>query len=253
MRNIVFSLALASSLVATAAAQTTPLHVEGTTNLTPLLTKAAASYEAANSGAQIVVKGTSSGAGIAALEGGSIDVAASDVAVSNDPLKDTVLGVVGFAFVANKDAGIKNLSRAQLIDIFDGKVKNWKAVGGNDEPITIISRDIGTGTRLVLEQKVAKTLIETKVVGNANQVIKAVDSTPGALGYVATYFVGDRNDLVISYNGVEPTQENIRNHTYAFSTDEHLFVKANATPEAKAFVAYVAGNTALLESFGIYR
>jgi phosphate transport system substrate-binding protein len=251
MRSIILGCMLLFAVVP-AAAQS-PLRVEGTTNLTPLLTKAAAEYETEHSGTQIIVKGTSSGAGIASLKSGTIDIAASDIAVDDDSLSGTTLGVVGFAFVANKDAGIKNLTRQQLIGIFAGKIQNWKAVGGNDLPIVIISREIGTGTRLVLEQKVAKTLIDTKVVGNANEVIHAVDSTSGALGYVATYFVGDHTDLVVSYNGITPTPETIRDHSYAFSTDEHLYVQTKGSDEAKNFAAYVAGNKTLLESYGIYR
>jgi phosphate transport system substrate-binding protein len=251
MRKGLLSFALVLSCIATATAQS-PIHVEGTTNLTPLLAKAATAYQASHVDAQIEVKGTSSGAGIAALKSGTIDVAASDVTVNDDSLTGTTLGVVGFAFVANTDARVKNLTRQQLIGIFAGKIKNWKAVGGSDEAISIISRDIGTGTRLVLEQKVAKTLIDTRVVGNANEVIEAVQSTPGALGYVATYFVGSHTDLVVSYNGVTPTPETIRDHTYGFSTDEHLYVKANGSDTAKAFVAYVAADTALLQWYGIY-
>ena len=252
MRNSLFGLIVALLLAAPALAQDTTILAQGTTNLTPLLTKAAAAYEAAHPGAHIAVKGTSSGAGIASLKSGDIDVAASDVAVSDPSFVDTTIGVVGFAFVANADAGVKNLTRDQLIGIFAGKIKNWSQVGGKDLPITIISRDIGTGTRLVLEQKVAKTLIDTKIVGNADEVIKAVESTTGALGYVATYFVGTHTDLVVTYNGIEPSVENIRNHTYGFSTDEHLYVRTDAKAEARDFVSAVAANKELLASEGIY-
>lgn len=251
MRNVVLGLVLIGSIVAVASAQT-PLRVEGTTNLTPLLTKAATAYQATHPGTQLAVKGTSSGAGIASLKSGTIDVAASDVAVNDDSLSGTTLGVVGFAFVANKDAGVKNLTRQQLIGIFAGKIQNWKEAGGNDRPIVIISRDIGTGTRLVLEQKVAKTLINTKVVANANEVIAAVSSTPGAIGYVASYFTRNHADMIVTYNGVMPTPATIRSHLYAFSTDEHLYVRANAAAAATSFVAFVAADKKLLISNGIY-
>jgi phosphate transport system substrate-binding protein len=251
MRTL-FGLIVALTLTAPAFAQNASIQAQGTTNLTPLLTKAAAAYEAAHPDVHIAVKGTSSGAGIASLKNGDIDIAASDVAVSDPGFVDTTLGVVGFAFVANADAGVKNLNRQQLMGIFAGKITNWKQVGGNDLPITIISRDIGTGTRLVLEQKVAKTLIDTKVVANANEVIKAVQSTSGALGYVATYFVGNHTDMVVTYNGIEPTIENIRNHSYAFSTDEHLYVRTDAKSQARDFVSAIASNKDLLQSAGIY-
>jgi phosphate transport system substrate-binding protein len=228
------------------------LRVQGTTNLTPLLAKAAASYTASNAGASIAVKGTSSGAGIAALRTASIDVAASDVAIDDPSFSGTSLGRVGFAFVANAADGISNLTRAQVQAIFSGRITNWKALGGADLPIVIISRDIGTGTRLVLEERVAKTLIPTRVVQNADQVMDAVAGTRGAIGYVASYFVGSRTSMVVTYEGVAPSPQAIRSKTYAFSTEEHLYVRKDASAAARAFVAYVANNTPLLRSFGIY-
>ena len=75
--------------------------VAGTTNLAPLLMKAAADYEASHPGVTISVSSTSSGAGIASLRNHEIDIAMSDVAVDEDSFSDTVLGTVGFAFVAN--------------------------------------------------------------------------------------------------------------------------------------------------------
>ena len=125
-------------LLPASAAQT--INVGGTTNLAPLVTKAAAAYQSAHPGVTITVKGDSSGEGIAALKAHKVDIAMSDVAVNDTDLTDTVLGVVGFAFVVNPDVGVKNLTRDELTQIFDGKVTNWKAIGGNDHPIVIIGR-----------------------------------------------------------------------------------------------------------------
>ena len=249
---LLLTLALMSAGSCAASAQTPVVRVEGTTNLAPLLTQAAATFQAGHPHAQLAVKGTSSGAGIAALRDGTIDVAASDIAVNEPGFVDTTLGAVGFSFVANQADGVHDLSRAQIIGIFSGKITNWKAVGGADVPIVIISRDIGTGTRLVLEQKVAKTLIPTQVVANADAVMGKVEHTPGAIGYVASYFVGDRTDLVVTYNGIAPTVQTIKDHTYAFSTDEHLYVRSAASASARSFVAAVAADHALLRHFGIY-
>jgi phosphate transport system substrate-binding protein len=245
--------ALALALIAQPAlAQTAAVRVQGTTNLAPMLAQAATAYDAGGADGHIVVHGTSSGAGIAALRSGSIDVAASDIADSDPAFVDTTIGAIGFAFVANHDAGIKNLTRAQLQGIFSGTITNWKQVGGDDRAIVIIGREIGTGTRLVLEEKVAKTLIPTRLVTKASAMLKAVEETPGALGYTASYFVENHGDLVVTYEGVAPTAENVKAHTYAFETDEHLLVRKDATARARAFVDRVAHDRTLLQSFGIY-
>jgi phosphate transport system substrate-binding protein len=233
-----------------AAAQT--IVVRGTTNLAPLVAIAATDYQKANPGVTLDVKGNSSGAGIAALKDNSADVAMSDVAVNDADFTDTTLGVVGFAFVVNPDAGVKNLTRGELQDIFSGKITNWKSIGGNDKKIVLIGREIGTGTRFVFEDKVAKTRIPIQVAPNATAVIKAVAATSGALGYAATGFIGNRSDLVVTYEGVMPTPDNIRNHLYSFATDEHLYTLKTAPAAVTAFVQYVKNDANLLKANGVF-
>jgi phosphate transport system substrate-binding protein len=250
-RTLLGALLLAAGLTLPASAAQT-IAVRGTTNLAPMVTTAAGDYQKANPGVTIDVKGNSSGAGIAALKDKSADVAMSDVAVNDSDFADTVVGVVGFAFVANPDTGIKNLTREELTDIFSGKITNWKTVGGNDRAIVLIGREIGTGTRFVFEDKVAKTTIPIRVEANATAVLDAVASTPGALGYAASGFIDGHENLVINYQGVAPTPDNIRNHTYAFATDEHLYTLKTAAPSVAAFVQYVKNDKDLLKANGVF-
>jgi len=233
------------------AAQT--ITVRGTTNLAPLVAVAATEYQSSHPGVAIDVKGNSSGAGIAALKDHSADVAMSDVAVSDPDFVDTILGVVGFAFMVNPDVGITNLTQKEAIAIYSGQVTNWKQIGGNDQKIVLIGRDIGTGTRFVFEDKVAKTTVPLTIERNAVAVVKATAATPGAIGYLASGFIGDEQKLVISYEGIAPTPENIRDHTYPFATDEHLYVLKGAAPEVSAFVAFVRADTPVLRKNGVFR
>jgi len=80
----------------------------------------------------------------------------------------------------------------------------------------------------------------------------AVTMNRGALGYVGSYFVRNQPGLILSFDGVLPTPENIRSHRYAFSTDEHLYTRSGGSPEARAFATFVAAQRALLNSSGIY-
>jgi len=243
-------LVLVSLVVPAGAAQT--INVSGTTNLAPLVSTAAAAYEKANPGVTISVKGISSGAGIASLKAKQVDIAMSDVAVSDPDFADTILGVVGFAFVVAPDVGIKNLTQKDAVAIYSGKVTNWKALGGKDEKIVLIGRQIGTGTRFVFEDKVAKTLIPIDTENNATAVINKVLATPGALGYSATGFIDGHQSMVINYEGVAPTEANIRNHTYPFATDEHLYTLKTADAAITAFVQYVKNDTAVLRDNGVF-
>jgi phosphate transport system substrate-binding protein len=227
------------------------IRVGGSTNITPPLSKMAPTYQGLHQGTIISITGSNSGQGIAALRSGALDVACSDVAVDDPTLDDTTVGVIGFVFVVGTGAGIKNLTRADVQGIYSAKFTNWKQLGGNDLPIVPFSRPIGAGTRFVFEMNVAKTLTPMVEQPDATAVVNAVASTPGGIGYISTNYLGNHQDLVVNYEGVAPTETNIANHTYKFSTDEHVYTLKNASPDVKAFVTYAAGQSALLKAGGI--
>lgn len=239
-------------LIADAAPPANALRVEGTLNQTVLLQKAAAAYQAAHPQASIAVKGTNSGQGIAALRAGSIDVAASDIAVGYPEFVDATIGVLAVAVLAGPHTGVKNITRDQLIGMYSGKITNWKQIGGEDQPIVVFGRAIGTGTRMLFETKVAKVEIPTQDPVNPLELVHDIATTPGAVGYIATAFVANHPDLVVNYNGVAPTPENVRNHTYAFSTDEHLYTRKDGPAAARDFVTFVNAQRAILEASGVY-
>jgi ABC-type phosphate transport system substrate-binding protein len=57
---------------------------------------------------------------------------------------------------------------------------------------------------------------------------------------------------VVTYEGVMPTPENIRNHTYSFSTDEHLYTLKNPPAAVSAFVQYIKDDKDLLKANGVF-
>ncbi len=234
------------------AAAATALRVQGTLNQAAALQKIATAYQASHPDAAVGVKGTNSGQGIASLRAGTIDVAASDIAVDYPDFVDTTIGVLGVAILAGPHAGVKNITRAQLIGMYSGKITNWKQIGGEDQPVVAFGRAIGTGTRLLFEQKVAKVEIPTQDPVNPVELVHDVATTPGAIGYIATQFIADQPELVLEYDGVAPTPQNIRGHAYAFSTDEHLYTRKDGPAAAREFVTFVTTQRAALAASGIY-
>jgi phosphate transport system substrate-binding protein len=228
------------------------VHVAGTTNLTAVLTKAAAAYKSADPSADVDVKGTSSGAGIASIKAGEIDVAASDAAVNDPDLIDTSIGTAGIALLANPATGKTNLTREELNELYSGKVRNWKQIGGADVPVVLFARPLGTGVRFVFEKKIAKEPIDVNAPASAAAMLETMEHTPGAVGYTGMSLVGTHTNLVISYEGVAPTPKTIGDGSYLFATHEHLLIRKDASAKARAFVDFVKTNRALLSAEGIY-
>ena len=168
MRNQVqFTLALLVMLltatVLPAAAQgglSGKLTIAGSSALLPIMQEAATQFQAANPGVQITVTGGGSGAGRKQVCGGQIDIGNSDVRLTGKEKKDlgcgsaveTPVAIQAFAPVANKvgPGSTVSLNRKQLVAIFTGQITNWKDVGGDNQPIVLINRAKGSGTRAVM-------------------------------------------------------------------------------------------------------
>src|SRR5262249_45404225 len=133
-------------------------------------------------------------------------------------MKDHKVFVVGMGPVANPNVGVDNLTQKQLIDIFTGKVTNWKQVGGKDQKIVLVNRSESSGTRAVFVKWALNGAKEYRAQGGIEQdssgtVKKIIGETPGAIGYLAfSYF--DAKVKALKLDGIDPTNENVYNNTW---------------------------------------
>jgi phosphate transport system substrate-binding protein len=224
------------------------LQLSGSSALKPLLDPIADGYKGKCSGAEITVNAGGSTTGLNNVKDGSVDIGNSDVFA--DPAKfpglvDHQVAVVVFSVVINsKVTGVDNLTAAQLKDIYTGKTKNWKEVGGNDLPIVPVSRESGSGTRQTFESYVLGTKEaipagSTNPSGKSNgEIAQAISSTDGSIGYVTTDFAKKNSLKAVKIDGVEDTDENVKNNTYKYWNIEHMYTKGEAKDLAKAFIDY---------------
>jgi phosphate transport system substrate-binding protein len=225
----------------------------GSTALQPLVEQAAQKFmaESQYSKIQVQVQGGGSGTGLTQVAGGQADIGNSDVFAEEklkDEAKDLVdhqVAVVAMAAVTNPDVGVDSLTKQQLVDIFTGKVTNWKEVGGKDEKIVIVNRPASSGTRKTFEKYALGTSTED-LKGSIQEessgtVKKIVAESPGAIGYLALSYLDDKVK-VLKYEGVEATVENVTSGKYPVWAYEHMYTKGEPKPEVKAFLDYIASD-----------
>src|SRR5205807_6573817 len=91
------------------------------------------------------------------------------------------------ALIINSGNTVSNLTRDQIRDIFTGAVKNWKEVGGADDPIHLYTRDPISGTylgfrELAMEDKAYATNNVTKFKSYA-EIAQAIAQDGHGIGY----------------------------------------------------------------------
>lgn len=218
----------------------------GSTALQPLVQAAQESFTSENPNYMITVQGGGSGTGLSQVEAGAVTIGNSDVfaeekdGVDTSKLVDHKVAVVGMAPVVNKEVGVKDISKQDLIDIFTGKTKNWSELGGKDQEIAVINRASGSGTRATFEKwglDGAET-IQTQEQDSSGTVRKIVAETPGAISYLALSYLDDSLQA-LTIDGVEATPENIATNDWKIWSYEHMYTNGEPDANVKTFLDYM--------------
>lgn len=226
------------------------LRISGGTAHIPVMKAAAREIVTYNPEIQITIAGGGSGAGIKQVGEGLVDIgnsgrAATEAEVNRYGLEMVKWAIDGVAAVTNPANPVKELTSRELMDIFAGKIANWKELGGKDAPITVYTRDKASGTRSVFWKKALKkgAIMDHAHVVVSNGAMKtAVGNDPSALGYVSVGFIDDRV-FPVALDGITPTMETVKLGTYNVARGLYSNTKGEPKGLAKKFIDYLlAGN-----------
>lgn len=191
-----------------------------------------------------------SGAGIEAVTNGTTDIGNSSRSLKDEEkaagVVENVVAIDGIAVCVDPANEVADLTKEQLTNIYNGTVTNWKEVGGADEPIIVIGREAGTGTRGAFEELV--DLVDgckyANELDSTGAVIAKVASTPGAIGYASLDALDD-SVKALSLEGVEATAENIKAGNYFLSRPFVMATKGEISEQndlVQAWFDFVLGD-----------
>lgn len=191
-----------------------------------------------------------SGAGIEAVTNGTADIGNSSRSLKDEEkaagVVENVVAIDGIAVCVDPANEVADLTKEQLTNIYNGTVTNWKEVGGADEPIIVIGREAGSGTRGAFEELV--DLVDgckyANELDSTGAVIAKVASTPGAIGYASLDALDD-SVKSLSLEGVEATAENIKAGNYFLSRPFVMATKGEISEQndlVQAWFDFVLGD-----------
>ena len=226
------------------------ISVVGSSAMQLLAEQAGNDYRLSHPDSNIVVQGGGSGTGLSQVQAGAVEIGTSDVfaetqkGIDAKKLQNHLVAVVGIVPIVNKSAGVSNLSKQQLSDIFTGKITNWKQVGGKNQTITVINRSKGSGTRGTFEGLVlnGKKPIQAQEQDSNGTVRKIVSSTPGTISYISFPYANDENIQKLSIDGIKPTNKNVETNRWQLWSYEHIYTKGKPNKNVQKFIDYMLGS-----------
>jgi phosphate transport system substrate-binding protein len=232
-----------------------PITIKGSDTMVILGQRLAEQYMSTNRGSVVQVNGGGSGTGIAALINGTVDLAMASRPMEDDekakarqsrgsdvvehPVALDALGI----FVHSTNP-VKELTIAQVKDIFQGKTKNWSELGGGNAPIVLYGRESSSGTydyfrEHVLAKEDFSPTVQT-LQGTA-AIINAVGQDKNGIGYGGIAYAKEVKALPVSAEGkpaVAPSEATVADNIYPLSHKLFFYYPGNAPERVKAFATW---------------
>lgn len=219
-------------------------------------------YMEVNPGDFIAVTGGGSGTGLSSLISGSCDIAMSSRNIKEKEIglakakginpNEIKVALDGLAVVVNPNNSVANLTLDQLAGIFTGRISNWKELGGPDEKIVVLSREVNSGTHVYFKEHVLRKndpasqeefAANALMLSSSQAIADEVASNTAAVGYYGMGYISPKQKAVhiAKTEGAEfiaPTIENVVKGTYPISRP--LLLYTNGTPDGlvKKFVDF---------------
>ena len=147
------------------------------------------------------------------------------------------------AIIVHKSNPLKNLSTRQIKDIYNGKISNWKELGGKDGPIKLYARQgnisgVGYAIRQYIFKDGGMEFRTRYKVRSSGPLEKAVEKDPLAMGITGISSARKRNVKVIEFDGKQPTMDNLMAGKYQLYRPLYLVTSPKPSKKVKEFISF---------------
>jgi phosphate transport system substrate-binding protein len=223
------------AFLAEAAAARENIIVNGSTTVLPISQATAEAFMKKNPSVNLSISGGGSGNGIKALIDKTTQIANSSRLMKKEeaqlaaskgvkPVSHTV-AIDAITPIIHPTNHVNDLTLEQLSLIYQGKITNWKEVGGKDMKIIVISRDTSSGTYESWQEKILhreKVTPRAQLQASNGAVVQAVSKNRYAIGYVGIGYL-NKNVKAVKVNGIEASAKNALEGKYPIARPLLMF------------------------------
>lgn len=229
------------------------IQIKGSDTMVNLAQSWAEKYMERNPGDFIAVTGGGSGTGLSSLISGTCDIAMSSRNIKEKEIglakqkginpNEIIVALDGLAVVVNPSNPVDKLTISQLADIFTGRIINWKDVGGKNEKIVLLSREVNSGTHVYFKEHVLRKGDPSAreefapgalMLSSSQAIADEVAGNSAAIGYYGMGYISPKQKAVAiakdeKSDYVSPSIENVIGGKYPISRP--LFMYTNGSPQ----------------------
>jgi len=232
------------------------ITVKGSDTMVILAQKWAEVYMKSHPETVIQVTGGGSGTGIAALINGATDICNASRPMKQsemNKLKDRYasLGIEipcakdGITIFLHESNPIKELTLKQLSNIFSGKTRNWKEVGGPDQNIKLYGRENSSGTYVFFKDEVVKAdyAASCQTLPGTAAVVNAVSKDKWGIGYGGAAYAAGVKHCAVKKDDKSPAYvadtETVKKGQYPITRFLYMYLRNRPTGELKAYIDWI--------------
>ena len=225
--------------------------IKGSTTVLPVAQGTLEAFMKKNPQVQMSLSGGGSGEGIKALIDKTTDIATSSREIKKEEITlAQTKGIKPVAHVVAHDAIIPvvhpknkvgNLSIDQLSQIYQGKITNWKEVGGEDLKIVVISRDSSSGTFESWDHfvmKKAKVTPRAQMLASNGVIVTAIAKNRYAIGYLGIGYI-NKSVKPLQVNGVTASVQTALSKEYPLSRELYMYTDGDAKGDVAKYLGFV--------------
>lgn len=250
-------LVVLSLFVGAGAAFADNITIKGSTTMLPIFALTLETYMKVNPEVRITLAGGGSGAGIKAMIDKSTNIANSSRPIKSEEITlakskgvipvETIVAIDAIVPIVHPENKVQNLSVEQLSRVYQGKIRNWKEVGGDDLQIVVISRDSNSTTfeewaEIILQD--AKMTPKAQLQDSSGAIVQVVSQNRNAIGFIGMGYLyksltaqSSIKDLTV--NGIQASVKTVLSKEYPITRPLYMYTDGQPTGETAKFIKYL--------------
>ena len=252
---LIAALCISAGITNTAFAEN--INIAGSEPMIPIVKVLADNFAIANPNTTIDVKGGTTDFGFEELKKGTIEIANASARIQPPDILtfvesgrkqiELILAQDNICVMVNNANTINSLTLEEVKNIYIGKIKNWKALGGTDLPITLYGRELYSAQARFFMTKLEIPAYDTSMKqGNDRQEAVLLKDDPSGIAFVSLAYAKSPGIKALplspkkGFQPLDPFNQEINKRgiypltrkLYQYTTQDKL------TPEVKAFLDF---------------